>query len=132
MMIAPGEAGSDARSDPTPNIGPLDSAPVALLAHGETDTARTHRTKPGPLGCRAGQRAGRRSLPPRVFCKSNRFWLAPQHLTSPCSRAVRALSAVSALCPILLSVETSHAPSPVDRCLGLDCSERRCRPRPVQ
>jgi len=39
---------------------------------------------------------------------------------------------VSALCPILLSVETSHAPSPVDRCLGLDRSERRCRPRPVQ
>src|SRR6185312_11154437 len=126
----PGEAGSDALSDPTPDIGPLDSARGWSLRSGESDKARTLRTKHGPLGCRAGQRAGRRSLPLRVFCKSSCFWLAPQHLTSPCSRAVRALSAVSALCPILLSVETSHAPSPADRRLGLDCAERRCRPRP--
>jgi len=31
-----------------------------------------------------------------------------------------------------MSVETSYAPSPAHRCLGLDRSERRCRPRPVQ
>ena len=117
MMIAPGEAGSDARRNPTPDIGPLDSSRGGLLAHGEADKARTLRTKHGPLGCEGRQRAGRSSLPPRVFCKSSRFWLAPQHLTSLCSRAVRALSAVSALCPFLLerrepplsmSVETSH------------------------
>src|SRR5690349_15560667 len=101
MMIAPGEAG--------PTLGAIQPQTsvrwtrrvAGLYAHRETDTARTQPTKHGPLGCRAGQRAGRRSLPPRVFCKSNRFWLPPQQLTSACSRAVRALSGVSALCPFL-------------------------------
>src|SRR6185437_10226451 len=45
----------------------------------------------------------------------------------------------SVLCPLCtrcvrfsMSVETSHTPSPVHRCPGLDRPERRCRPRPVQ
>jgi len=45
----------------------------------------------------------------------------------------------SVLCPLcprcvrfFMSVETSYAPSPTHRCLGLDRCERRCRPRPVQ
>ena len=100
-MIAPGEAGSDARRNPTPDIGPLDSSRGGLLAHGEADKARTLRTKHGPLGCRAGNalRGGRFR---RVcFVKAIAFWLAQQRLTSPFSRAVRALSALSALCPFL-------------------------------
>src|SRR6185437_16411497 len=65
MMIVPGEAGSDARSDPTPK----------------------HR--PTGLGARWAPRSWRK------------FWLPRSNLTSPCSRAVRALSGVSALCPFL-------------------------------
>src|SRR5579862_8013309 len=45
----------------------------------------------------------------------------------------------SVLCPLcprfvrfFMSLETSYAPSPAHRCLGLDRCERRCRPRPVQ
>src|SRR6185437_14106511 len=39
-------------------------------------------------------------------------------LCPPCPRFVR----------FSMSVETSYAPSPAHRCLGLDRSERRCRP----
>src|SRR5579862_5770445 len=101
MMIAPGGAGSELGT-----IQPQTSVHRArrvagLYAQGETDTARTERTKHGPLGCRAGNalRGGRFR---RVcFVKAIAFWLAPQRLTSPFSRAVRALSALSALCPFL-------------------------------
>src|SRR5579872_4124778 len=111
MMIAPGEAGSELGT-----IQPQTSVHRArrvagLYAQGETDTARTERTKHGPLGCRAGNalRGGRFR---RVcFVKAIAFWSAQQRLTSPFSRAVRALSACP-LCPrcvrFSLSVEISH------------------------
>src|SRR5579872_5896259 len=99
MMIAPGEAGSELGT-----IQPQTSVHRArrvagLYAQGETDTARTERTKHGPLGCRAGNalRGGRFR---RVcFCKSNRFLVSPAAVdfplqpSGPCFvRSVRAVS----------------------------------------
>src|SRR6185312_1950560 len=58
----------------------------------------------------------------------------PGASTLRCPAAER--SVLYPLCPLCvrfcMSVETSHAPSPAHRCLGLDRCERRCRPRPVQ
>src|SRR5579872_4664523 len=68
--------------------------------HEETDKARTLRTKLGPLGCRAGIVLARG----RFRCVSllqRQSLLIARRITFPDSRAVRALSAVTVLCPFL-------------------------------
>src|SRR5579864_2957934 len=108
MMIAPGEAGSDAGSNPTPNIGPLDSARLGLFAHGETDTARTHRTKHGPLGCKETSSAA--GQPTAIaFTKHTRRKRPP---ASPLPPPAAERSVLCRVCPrcvrFPMSVETSH------------------------
>src|SRR5579864_646076 len=101
MMIAPGEAGSDARSDPTSNIGPPDSARGCSLRswrNGHSadtpDKARTARLQ-GEVNCCGGNQQRLLLQNTRGRCE-----LLPARCP-PCSRAVRALSGVSALCPFL-------------------------------
>src|SRR6185437_7719919 len=73
-------------------------------AHKETDKARTLRTKHGPLGC-----GGRRRRAPHRRCTNDNLVVVNRDpIVSPMSawtlppqRAVRALSAVSVLCPFL-------------------------------
>src|SRR5579872_3637254 len=65
---------------------------------------RTQRGHSGQNADRSAARAATRwqeLASAACVCTSNRFWLPPQQLPSPCSRAVRALSWVSALCPFL-------------------------------
>src|SRR6185437_752760 len=105
---------------------------AALYAQGETDKARTLRTKHGPHGCR-GKSSAAGLTKSDCFYKTHAAEASScRRVAAPRSRAVRALSAVSALCPLLHERGAHHATSPADRCLGLDCAERRCRPRPVQ
>src|SRR6185312_14418895 len=101
MTIALGEACSDARSDPTPNIGPLDSArgwSLRSWRNGHSadtaDKARTARLQ-GEVNCCGGNQQ-------RLLLHNTRGGATScQRVAPPCSRAVRALSAVSALCPFL-------------------------------
>src|SRR6185437_4173201 len=108
MMIAPGEAGSDALSDPTPDIGPLDSARGWSLRSGESDKARTLRTKHGPLGCRGKSSAA-------GLTKSDCSYKTHAAEATSCQRVVPPAAERSVLCPqcprfvrFSMSVETSH------------------------
>src|SRR6185312_11746598 len=70
------------------------------FAHEETDTARTHLTKHGPLGCRAGLALARGRFC-RCCCCQTTVVLFPAPGAFPGSGAIRCLSPVSALCPFL-------------------------------
>src|SRR6185312_4980224 len=65
-----GRGGPDARSDPSPDIGALDSARGWSLRSSRNGHSADTADKARTARLQGGQRAGTRSLPPRVFCKS--------------------------------------------------------------
>src|SRR5579864_646073 len=81
---------------------------AVLYARGETDTARTHPTKHGPLGCRGKSIAAGAT-------NSDCFYKTHAAGASSCQRVVPLAAERSVLCPVCprcvrfsMSVETGH------------------------
>src|SRR5579872_3339859 len=132
MMIAPGGAGSELGT-----IQPQTSVHRArrvagLYAQGETDTERTQRTKHGPLGCR-GKSSAAGQQKAIAFTKHTPPERPPASaLPLVCSRAVRALSAVSALCPFLPERRDQPRAKSSGPTFGIGSLRASGPPRPVQ
>src|SRR6185437_12282949 len=113
------------------------------FAHEETDTARTHLTKHGPLGCRAGLALARDRFC-RCCCCQTTVVLFPAPGAFPGSGAIRCLSPVSALCPFFMGVDAGisgtqtrmvvgPAPQFTNRALGIwkeELQDGSHQPRP--